>query len=253
MYSKISPAAVAPELLATFFQSAATILLRPLPAPGQPDQSSSGVNGTYLVIKRLLPFFEQSAPAEMVESLRGHLNALNSVISDNTRRRDDESISRGIKPEKPAAEREQALLDRIDRAKTSAERDSLYIQLAFMASNKGEVRARDFVNKVEDPELRKQAQAFIDASLVALQVAALTRCHALDRNDRLHVMSFAGTPKNRERLLSSGFVLTGKRMPGTRLEIVERQVPMGASGTSLIEVSLLRHLSWLCPSSPASG
>ena len=134
--STITPAAVAPELRATFFQSAATILLRPLPAPGQPDQSSSGVDGKYLVIKRLLPFFEQFAPAEMVESLRGHLNALNAVISDNARRRDDESISRGIKPEKPAADREQALLDRIDRAKTSAERDSLYIQLAFMTSTK---------------------------------------------------------------------------------------------------------------------
>jgi hypothetical protein len=190
MYSKISPAAVAPELLATFFQSAATILLRPLPAPGQPDQSSSGVNGTYLVIKRLLPFFEQSAPAEMVESLRGHLNALNSVISDNTRRRDDESISRGIKPEKPAAEREQALLDRIDRAKTSAERDSLYIQLAFMASNKGEVRARDFVNKVEDPELRKQAQAFIDASLANVFVEKKAPDQALElvqKGDLTHI------------------------------------------------------------------
>jgi hypothetical protein len=165
MYSKITPAAVAPELRAAFFQSAVTILLRPLPAPGQPDQTSSGVDGKYLVIKRLLPFFEQSAPAEMVESLRGHLNALNSVISDNARRRDDESLSRGIKPEKPAAEREQALLDRIDRAKTSAERDSLYIQLAYMTSNQGEVRARDFVNKIEDPELRKQAQRFIDSSL----------------------------------------------------------------------------------------
>jgi hypothetical protein len=183
-------AAVAPELLATFFQSAATILLRPLPAPGQPDQSSSGVNGTYLVIKRLLPFFEQSAPAEMVESLRGHLNALNSVISDNTRRRDDESISRGIKPEKPAAEREQALLDRIDRAKTSAERDSLYIQLAFMASNKGEVRARDFVNKVEDPELRKQAQAFIDASLANVFVEKKAPDQALElvqKGDLTHI------------------------------------------------------------------
>jgi len=165
MYSKITPAAVAPELRAAFFQAAATILLRPLPAPGQPDQTSSGVDGKYLVIKRLLPFFEQSAPAEMVESLRGHLNALNSVISENARRRDDESISTGIRPEKPAAEREQALLDRIDRAKTSAQRDSLYIQLAFMTSNQGDVRARDFVNKIEDSELRKQAQRFIDSSL----------------------------------------------------------------------------------------
>src|SRR6185369_14015075 len=132
MSSTITPAAVAPELRATFFQCVATILLRPLLPPGQSDQSSSGVDEKYLVIKRLLPFFELSAPPQMVESLRTHLNALNAVVSDNARRRDDEWINKGIKPDKPAAEREQALLDRIDQAKTSAERDSLYMQLAFM-------------------------------------------------------------------------------------------------------------------------
>jgi hypothetical protein len=84
MASTITPATVAPELRTAFFQSAAAILLRPLPSPGQPDQSTSALDGKYLVIKRLLPFFEQSAPAEMVEALRGHLNALNSLVSENT-------------------------------------------------------------------------------------------------------------------------------------------------------------------------
>lgn len=149
----------------TFFQSAANILLRPLPAPGQADQSSSGLDGKYLVIKRLLPFFEQSASAEIVESLRGQLNALNAIVSDAARRREDDSINRGIKPEKPAADRERDLLDRLDRVKTSTERDALYLQLAFMLSHQGDMRARDFASKVEHPETRKQAQAFIDSSL----------------------------------------------------------------------------------------
>ena len=165
MSSTITPAAVTPELRTAFFQAAAAILLRPLPAPGQQDQSSSGLDGKYLVIKRLLPFFEQSAPAGMAESLRGHLNALNAIVSDDARRRDEEWINKGVKPEKPAEEREQSLLDRIDRAKTSDERDSLYIQLAYMALNKGEMKARDFASKVEDAATRKQAQAYIDASL----------------------------------------------------------------------------------------
>jgi len=163
--STITPAAVTPELRTAFFQAAAAILLRPLPAPGQQDQSTSGLEGKYLIIKRLLPFFEQSAPAGMAESLRGHLNALNAIVSDDTRRRDEEWINKGIKPDKPAEEREQALLDRIDRAKTSDERDSLYVQLAYMALNKGDMKARDFAGKVEDAATRKQAQAYIDASL----------------------------------------------------------------------------------------
>ena len=68
--STVTPEPVTPQLRATFFQSAASILLRPLPPPGQPDQSSSGLDGKYLVIKRLLPFFEQFAPAQTVEPLR---------------------------------------------------------------------------------------------------------------------------------------------------------------------------------------
>jgi hypothetical protein len=165
MSSTNTPAAIAPELRTAFFQTGAAILLRPLPAPGQPDQSSSGLDGKYLVIKRLLPLFEESAAPQVVESLRGHLNALNAIVSESTRSRDEESLSRGLKPEAPATDREQSLLDRIDRAKTSAERDSIYMQLAIMTSGKGDMRAREFVSKLEDSELRKQAQAFIDASL----------------------------------------------------------------------------------------
>lgn len=190
MSSTVTPIAVAPELRATFFQSAAAILLRPLPAPGQPDQSSSGLDGKYLVMKRLLPLFEQSAAAEMVEALRGHLNALNALVSDNARRRDDQTLNKGIKPEVPAAEREQALLDRIDRARTSADRDSLYMQLAYMTSNKGEMRARDFVGKVEHPELRTQAQAFIDSSLANVFVEKKLPDQALElvqKGDLTHI------------------------------------------------------------------
>ena len=189
MASKITPASVSPELRAAFLQAAAAILLRPLPPPGQ-DQSTSGVDGKYLVIKRLLPFFEESAPAEMVESLRGHLNALNSVVSDDTRRRDDDWLNKGVKPDKPAADQEQALLDRIERAKTSAERDSLYIQLAFLATRKGDMRARDFVSKVEDSDTRKQGQSYIDGSLAIYFVKKKVTDQALElvqKGDLTHI------------------------------------------------------------------
>ena len=161
----ITPAVVSPELRNAFFQIAGSILLRPLPPAGQPDQTSAGVDGKYLVIKRMLPFFEQGAPAEMIESLRTHLNALSTVVSDDTRRRDDEWVNQGAKTEKPPSNREQSVLDRIDRVKTSAERDQLYIELAYITSNKGEIRAREYVSKVEDTEVRKQLQAYIDSSL----------------------------------------------------------------------------------------
>jgi hypothetical protein len=161
----ITPAVVSPEVRNAFFQTAAAILLRPLPAPGQPDPSTAGVDGRYLVIKRLLPFFEQSASPAMVEALRGHMSALNAIVSDSARRYEDDSLNRGVRAEKPAADREQALLDRLERAKTSEERDSIYIQLVHFFGRTGDLRAREFASKIEDTEVRKQVQAYTDASL----------------------------------------------------------------------------------------
>jgi hypothetical protein len=177
--SKITPADVSPELRNAFFQSASSILLRPLPQPGQ-DQTTSGPEGKYFVLKRLLPFFEQSAPAVMTESLRAHFNALNATMSEETRTRDEEWLGRGIRPEKPAEEKEQSLLDRIDRAKTSEDRDSLYVELAFYLAGHGEMRAREVVSKIDDTEMRKNLQAYIDPSLANYAVQKKLTDQALE-------------------------------------------------------------------------
>ncbi|HXQ69637.1 MAG TPA: hypothetical protein VN844_04095 [Pyrinomonadaceae bacterium] len=161
---KIVPANVSPELRNAFFQAAASILLRPQPQPGQ-DQTSGGSQAKYMVLKRLLPLFEQSAPAELTESVRAHFNVLNSTASDDLRKRDDEWVGRGVAPEKPAGDKEQSLLDQIERAKTSAERDELYVQLVFHVAGRGELRARDLISKIDDTETRKQLQAYIDPDL----------------------------------------------------------------------------------------
>lgn len=179
--STITPATVSPELRNLFYHIGGGILLRPLPAPGQTDQTSAGADGKYLMIKRLLPFFEQGAAPETVEALRTHLNALNTVVSEDTRRRDDEWINRGLKSEQQSStDREQSILERVDRAKTSAERDSLYIELSFYLSGKGDGRARDFVSKVDDSELRKALQAYIDPSLAMYYVGKKNTEQALD-------------------------------------------------------------------------
>jgi hypothetical protein len=163
---KVVPIEVAPELRMAFFQAAAAILLRPLPTP-TPDSPPTSFDARYLVIKRVLPFFEQSAPADMVESLRAQLNALNTIASEGARKRDDEWLNKGIKPDVSMADQEQALLDRVDRAKNAGERDSLHVQLAFLLMRKGDMRARDYVSKIDDAELRKGAQAYVDYMLAS--------------------------------------------------------------------------------------
>ena len=96
--------------------------------------------------------------------MRGRFEALGAMVRDSVRRRNPDPTP-GRPSEIQSADREQAILDRIDRAKTSAERDQLYFQLATAAMAKDDLRARDFVSKIEDSEFRKQAQAYIDATL----------------------------------------------------------------------------------------
>jgi hypothetical protein len=158
------PPETAPELRMAFFRTAAEILQRPLAPPGQ-DQTTSGVEGKYLVIKRLMPLFEQFATKEITEAMRAQMEALSGVVPEAARQRDDETLREGIRPQRSNEDREQALLDRIERAKTAEERDGLYLQVARLRVESGDLRARDFVDKIEDTDLRKQVRPYIDVTL----------------------------------------------------------------------------------------
>ncbi|HEU5238854.1 MAG TPA: hypothetical protein VFU37_17105 [Pyrinomonadaceae bacterium] len=159
------PQDVSPGLRSAFFRTAADILMRPLAPPGQ-DQTTAGPVGKYLMLKRLMPLFEQYAAKELIEPLRGQMDALAQAVPEEARQRDDDTLREGIRPPQSSDDREKALRDRIDRAKTSDERDNLYIQLARLYVENGDLRAREFIDKVEDTDLRKQARAYIDATLV---------------------------------------------------------------------------------------
>lgn len=170
MSQRQPPPEVAPELRSAFFRTAAGVLLRPSPVREQ-DRSSSGLQGKFLVIRRLMPLFEQYAPKEITEQLRGEMAVLGQGTNRDARDDDDENpIQRGITPDRKAEDIEKSLLDRIDRAKTSDERDALYLQLAARSAQKGDMRARDFTDKIEDSELRKQAKPYVDMNLAMFAV-----------------------------------------------------------------------------------
>src|SRR5262249_35247046 len=79
--------------------------LRPLAPPGQ-EQDSAGHGGHYLVIKRLMPLFEQRAPAEMTAALRAQLEAPAPLTTKETRDRDgDDLVRRGNRPGQKAGNR----------------------------------------------------------------------------------------------------------------------------------------------------
>lgn len=152
-----------PELQAAFFRVATQILMRPLAPPDQ-DRTSSGIEGKYLIITRLMPLFEQFATPQAAELMRGQLAGLSGSVREETRNRDDEMMRRGIRDEQPAADTEQSLLDQIARAKTADQRDQLYVELIMRTLERGDLRARDFVDKIENSDLRKQLKPFVDMS-----------------------------------------------------------------------------------------
>ena len=176
-----SPANVSPQLQAAFFQTAGAVLLRPQPPPDE-DGSSTGIPGKYMVVKRLLPLFEQYAPRELAASMRAQFEALHSLVSDRVRRGETESVQKGITPEEPFAAQESSLLDEIDHAKTSDERDQLYFKLATLALEKDDLKARDYVSRIEESEFRKQAQAWVDWGLAVSAVEKKKVDVALDLN-----------------------------------------------------------------------
>ncbi len=166
-----TPQDVPAELRNAFLRAAGDILLRPLAPPGQ-DQTSAGIQGKYLMLKRLSPLFDQYAPRELADAIRAQAEALAQAVPEDARRRDDDdTIREGIRPPLSSEDREKALQDRLDRAKSSEERDGIYLQLARLYVENGDVKARDFVAKIEETELRNKVRGFIDATLVMRAVS----------------------------------------------------------------------------------
>lgn len=161
---KTAPPDVAPDLRFAFLRSAASILMRPLPPPEQ-DQTTSGRQGKYLIVKRLLPYFIQYAPREMADTMRAQLDLMAAALPADAPKFGDEVVNLGVGPEPKSEDREQLLKDRFDHAKTADERDELYMEMAQLLAGKADMTARDFVDKIDDSETRKQARAYIDMTL----------------------------------------------------------------------------------------
>ncbi|MBA2731773.1 MAG: hypothetical protein H0U54_02655 [Acidobacteria bacterium] len=157
----LTPAPELPaEIRKAFFNTAAQILLRPLPPPEQ-DTTTSGRAGKFLVIKRLLPLFDQHAP-ERAPELRVQMAALMSDVPERDRSSENRAVTRGIVPEDTNRDPMQGMEDRLSRAANSAERDAIYTDMAASLAGSGDPRARELVEKIEDSELRQQTRAFTD-------------------------------------------------------------------------------------------
>jgi len=159
---------VAPGLRSNFLRIAAQVLMQPSPAPEQ-DLSSSGRLGKYLVIKRLLPVYEQYE-AELAAGLRTQMTALTSYVPNEFQQGPNRALTVGLQPDSVEGDPYQRMQERLDHAGKSELRDAIYADYAVALTDKGDPRARDLVDKIENAELRKNVKAYTDFQLTQLAV-----------------------------------------------------------------------------------
>jgi len=162
------PPVVDATLRGNFLKVAFQILMQPLAAPDQ-DRTTSGQTGKYLIIKRLLPLFEQYA-AELAPGLRTQMTALASYVPSTFQQGENRAVTVGIQPDEAESDPFQRMQERLDHASKSDDRDAIYADYAVAFSDKGDPRGRDLVDKIENSELRKSVKAYTDFQLTQLAV-----------------------------------------------------------------------------------
>jgi hypothetical protein len=157
------PPTVDATLRNNFLKVAFQILMQPLAAPDQ-DRTTSGPTGKYLMIKRLLPLFEQYA-ADLAPGLRTQMTALASYVPGDFQQGENRAVTVGIQPESAEGDPYQRMQERLDHASKSDERDAIYADYAVALIQDGDPRARDLVDKIDNSELRKSVKAYTDFQL----------------------------------------------------------------------------------------
>jgi hypothetical protein len=158
---------VTTELRASVLRAAARILLRPQTAEDY-ERTSSGRTGAYIIIKRLLPFFEQYAP-DLTAPLNARAALLAADVPEGTRR-EEAAGSYAIKANRDGSDfvrdRVQETLDRAERTTGVDERDGMYASAAVSAAGGDDARAEEILAKINDPDLARRVRKVIDFSFV---------------------------------------------------------------------------------------
>lgn len=156
--------AIPERLKYNFLQTAAQILLRPLP-PVEQDRTSAGRDGLFFTITRLLPLFEQYLP-DKVQLLQSQLGLITQNVSDETRSRTAFFSKAGFSSDAPSERQLDEVLQEIDSTQNKARRDNLYALAARLAAAKEDERARDLAEKISNTDLKDRVTAYVDFVLI---------------------------------------------------------------------------------------
>jgi hypothetical protein len=161
----LAPPQLSAALRAKFFFVTSQILLRPV-EPAELQLTSAGLAGTYFTIMRLLPLFEQNDPS-ISAALHVRLNKLAEGTNEVMPATQREFINAGFNSNDKKEDDPEDALSRIDGASNTNERNHLYAMAARAAAMKNHLKAREFADKIEHGELKKNVRNFVDFILVS--------------------------------------------------------------------------------------
>jgi hypothetical protein len=154
---------VAPALRNSLVRAAAQILLRPT-TPQEYDNTSAGRTGSYIIIKRLLPLFEQHAP-DLTAALNARAASLLPDVPERLRTAEAEG-GFSLTPKPAPRDPVQTALERAERTTGTAERDEIYAVAALNATFRNDPRAPEIVDKIVDADLLRRVRSFTDFAFV---------------------------------------------------------------------------------------
>jgi hypothetical protein len=144
-----------------FFETAASILLRPVP-PEELDKVEDARVMAYFVVTRLLPAFDRAAP-HLAEKLRVRQTEL---ATDEIRggMETNRNLTAGFEAESDEeSDTLQEALDQARKAATAPDRDRAYV---FAAATKRDAKARDYADAIEDADVRRKVRSVVDFRLL---------------------------------------------------------------------------------------
>jgi hypothetical protein len=168
-----------------------------------------------MVIARLLPLFDQFSP-DRAAALRAKMASLAPDTPDRMRQPGNNALTRGLVPEDPNRDHVGETLRRLDGAKTSEERDAVYVDAVFDAMQQKDPRVDEFLNKIEDTDLRARLRAYIDfeATRAAVNDKDVPEVLRLARTGSLTSIQKAWALTEAARLLA-------KKEPGRAVELLD--------------------------------
>ncbi len=242
---------LSPELRTAFFRVAADIFLRPLPPPDQ-DRTTSGRVGKYMVMARLIPLFEQYAPEETTRLVKAQMTALAPEARGTSVNAPESPTMVGLSSEESETDSIESILKQAERAENQERRDDLYAQAALVAAGKGDPRATEFADKIDETEMRKSVRAYVDFNLVLdaiekkkfEEAIPLTRKGALSNMQRIWALTqiakaYVKTDKETANELLDEANAEARRISGSS---AERPRAMVAVATVLYELD--RQRAW---------